>query len=370
MMANQNRPLGTLEQHPRVIFVMGTGRSGSTVLDLFLGQHPMIQSAGELCNTVNSGWIGGEFCSCGERVPACAFWSDVRRVWEDLTGAQPEEYEKLRSFVERRRRTFWRMLRRDRRENLSLSEKGSGEFLAYAQWTHALYRAISQVSGKPIVIDSSKNPARGLALVMMDQGMNLIDLHLIHLIRDVRGFVWSQRKGFRRDEKAGVARDLDPRPLWKSTLVWVFVNAISEKVRARHEPSRTLSMRYEDFASDTLQEAIKLADFLGVSAEPWLEIVTTQRPLEPGHVVAGNRVRMRRQITIHPDTEWQSRLTRLEKALCWLFAGWKARHYGYVWQPVTKPDERSGGHDLPGPHYLRGAHSAGNTVADVGQHKA
>ncbi|MGQ9505635.1 MAG: sulfotransferase family protein [Thermogutta sp.] len=370
MMANQNRPLGTLKQRPGVIFVMGAGRSGSTVLDLFLGQHPMIQSAGELCNIVNSGWIGGEYCSCGERVPACAFWSDVRRVWEDLTGAQPQEYEKLRSLVEQRKSTLWKMLWTDRPENISLAEKGSGKFLAYVQWTHALYRAISKVSGKPIIIDSSKNAARGLALVMMDQRMDLIDLHLIHLIRDVRGFVWSQRKSFRRDERAGVARDLAPRPVWKSILVWLLVNTISERARARHEQSQALLLRYEDFASDTLQEAIKLAAFLGVSAEPWLEIVTTQRPLEPGHVVAGNRVRMQRRIVIRPDTEWQSRLTRFEKALCWFLAGWKARHYGYVWQPVTQPDERSGGHDLPKPHYLRGARSAGNMVANAGQHEA
>lgn len=369
MMANQNRPLGTVEPSPRVIFVMGTGRSGSTVLDLFLGQHPMIQSAGELCNIVNSGWIGGQFCSCGERVPACVFWADVRRVWEHLTGAQPEEYERLRSLVEQRKGTLWKMLRSARPENLSLAEKGSGKFLAYAQWTHALYRAISKVSGKPIIIDSSKNAARGLALVMMDQRMDLIDLHLIHLIRDVRGFIWSQRKGFRRDERAGVARDLAPRPVWKSALVWLLVNSISERVRARHEQSRTLLMRYEDFASDPLQEAIKLAAFVGVSAEPWLEIVTSQRPLEPGHVVAGNRVRMQRQIVIRPDTEWQSRLTRFEKALCWFLVGWKARHYGYVWQPVTQPSEEFGGHRLIGPHYLHGRQSVGNSLASPGQHK-
>jgi len=366
-MESRNNSLGTFGRYPRVIFIMGTGRSGSTVLDLFLGQHPIIQSAGELCNVVKSGWIGGEFCSCGERVPACPFWMEVRKRWEDLTGATPEEYERLRFLVEQRRSTLWTMLRSDRLENLSLSEKGPGEFLAYAQWTVALYRAITEVNGRSIIVDSSKNPARGLALAMMDQRMDLIDLYLIQLVRDVRGFVWSQRKSFQRDERAGVAHDLAPRPVWKSALVWLFVNSICEKVRARHEQLRTLFLRYEDFASDTLQEALKIASFLDISPEPWLDVLAAKRPLENSHVVAGNRVRMQRQITIRPDTEWQSRLTGFEKALCWLLAGWKAHQYGYAWRSQTDAVDPVEGHNLAGPHYIRSRQSLADKVADFGK---
>lgn len=362
-MESRNNSLGTFGRYPRVIFVIGTGRSGSTVLDLFMGQHPMIQSAGELCNVVKSGWIGGEFCSCGERVPACPFWAEVRRRWEDLTGATPDEYERLRSLVEERKSTFWKMLRNNRLENLLLSDKGPGEILAYAQWTVALYRAITDISEKPFLIDSSKNPARGLALAMMDQRMDLIDLYLIQLVRDVRGFVWSQRKSFHRDERGGVAHDLAPRPVWKSALVWLFINTISEKILARHEQSRTLFLRYEDFAGDTLQESLKLASLLNISPEPWLEIIANNRPLESSHVVAGNRVRMQRQISIHPDTEWQSRLARLDKALCWFLAGWKARRYGYTRQPLTDAANGAGGHNLAGPHYIRSRQTPADRAA-------
>lgn len=368
-MESRNNSLGTFGRYPRVIFIVGTGRSGSTILDLFLGQHPMIQSAGELCNVAKSGWIGGEFCSCGDRVSACRFWNDVRKRWEELTGTTPEEYERLRTLVEQRRSTLWKLLRDDRLENLVLSEKGPGEFLAYAQWTVALYRAITEVNGKKIIVDSSKNPARGLALAMMDQRMDLIDLDLIQLVRDVRGFAWSQRKSFRRDERAGVARDLAPRPVWKSALVWLFINSISEKVLARHEPSRTLLLRYEDFAGDTLQEALKIASFLNISPEPWLDVLAAKRPLENSHVVAGNRVRMQRQITIRPDTEWQSRLTGFEKALCWFLAGWKAHRYGYAWRSPIETLDASGSHNLAGPHYIRSRQPLADKVASLGKNE-
>jgi len=362
-MKSQRHSLDKSIRYPRVVFIVGTGRSGSTVLDLFLGQHPTIQSAGELCNVVKSGWVGGEFCSCGERVPLCRFWTEVRKIWEELTGAKPEDYESLRSLVEGNRRTLWKMLRNDRPEMLLLSGKEPGGFLAYAQWTAALYRAIAEVSGKTLLIDSSKNPARALALVLMDHRLDLIDLYLIHLVRDIRGFVWSQRKSFQRDERAGVAHDLSPRPVWKSALVWLFVNSISERVIARHDLERTLFLRYEDFANDTLQTSLKLASFLNIAAQPWLEMMTSHKPLQAGHVVAGNRVRMQRHINIKPDNDWQTHLTTFQKVLCWFLAGWKARQYGYTWEPVAARTTTTGGHTLAGPHYVHSPRTTLDTVA-------
>jgi len=86
-------------------------------------------------------------------------------------------------------------------------------------------------------------------------------------------------------------------------------------------------------------------------------------PLEPGHVVAGNRVRMQRQITIRPDTDWQSHLTNFQKALCWFLAGWKARQYGYTSQPVTPAQNVPiGGHNLAGPHFVHSRQTLADSV--------
>ncbi len=85
----------------KVLYITGAGRSGSTILDIVLGNHPDIESTGELSNLVRNGWIGGEslkgierkrvrvpICTCGRRtdIPdvedaaeACPFWSSVRR---------------------------------------------------------------------------------------------------------------------------------------------------------------------------------------------------------------------------------------------------------------------------------------------------
>ena len=72
----------------RVIYIMGAGRSGSTVLDTVLGNHFQIESVGELANLPKFAWINGEYCACGERGNACLFWEEVRLKWMQRCGIE------------------------------------------------------------------------------------------------------------------------------------------------------------------------------------------------------------------------------------------------------------------------------------------
>src|SRR5688500_770153 len=130
----------------KVIYITGAARSGSTVMDIVLGNHPEIVSVGELKNLVKSGWARGEYCSCGERAIGCPFWTAVRTEWNKLTGGHDlSEYARLQTVFERYRR-----LPRLMKET---ALKPSSEFQAYAEQTHALFRAIGAVSQKSTVVD-------------------------------------------------------------------------------------------------------------------------------------------------------------------------------------------------------------------------
>ena len=64
----------------KVIYCMGSGRSGSTLFGIIMGNHPMIINPGEI-NNIN-GLKKKKFnCSCGERVEDCEFWSEVYSNW-------------------------------------------------------------------------------------------------------------------------------------------------------------------------------------------------------------------------------------------------------------------------------------------------
>ncbi len=361
---------------PRVVFVLGTGRSGSTILDLLLGAHPDIQGVGELCNVVRSGWIAGQYCSCGRRATECDFWQAVREVWrEESAGADPRRYEYLLQAFEQRTMSALRLAWTRRASRLSLPLRAGVAFRDYAEQTAALYRAIAAVSGRSIVVDSSKNPARALALLHLERDFGSIDLRIVHLVRDVRGFAWSNRKSFRKDEAKGLQTDWAGLPVWKSALVWVYVNLWSDYVRARHDRRRKLFLRYEDLVSRPEASLASLADVSSVDPAPWLELLKTERPLRPGHMVAGNRVRMEREISLRPDVEWKTRLSPAEKRVCWMLAGWKAALYDYSVQAGqdrttndAKPQRtgtsgKIGSHPIPRPHFATPSTTAADTSA-------
>ena len=79
---------------PRLLFIAGWGRSGSTLLDRILGQVPGVFSAGELRDIWRRGALEDRLCGCGSPFRECAVWRKVGEVafggWDaiDLVEAQ------------------------------------------------------------------------------------------------------------------------------------------------------------------------------------------------------------------------------------------------------------------------------------------
>ena len=94
------------EAQIRVLYIMGAGHSGSTVLDIILGNHPDILSVGELSNFVRRRAINGKYCACGKPANTCQFWSNIYWEWthqirtDDVEGylALQNAFEHFRSW--------------------------------------------------------------------------------------------------------------------------------------------------------------------------------------------------------------------------------------------------------------------------------
>ncbi len=56
-----------------VIALLGYGRSGSTLLDAVLGQHPDLVGVGELVQLHREGWHLNNYFACGARARDCPF---------------------------------------------------------------------------------------------------------------------------------------------------------------------------------------------------------------------------------------------------------------------------------------------------------
>src|SRR5215208_6584257 len=324
----------------QVLKITGLGRSGSTILDVVLGNHPRIESVGEVGNLMRNGWISREslrgidpkrlrrpICSCGKRLDvlyveapdeACPFWSRVRGEWVGRAGRESiEGYTKLQSGFELKRR--WPRLLYEKR-------RPSASFRSYARLTRTFFEAIRAVSGKPVIVDSTMVPVRAFALAMIPG----IDLYVVHLVRDGRGVITSHRKSFEKGLQAGIMWDHKGHPMWKTVVRWIVLNLATEWLCTQLGPKRTMCMRYEDFVADPKSALERIGSLIELDLTDVAEAASSGKPMEARHNIGGNRTKKSGTITLRPDSEeWRSALSPTEQRLSWMFMGWLMRRYGY-----------------------------------------
>jgi hypothetical protein len=259
--------------------------------------------------------VQGGFCGCGEKIEQCPFWSDVVARWVKQTNQNVlNNYIALQKKFE-----SYRQLPRVFFENICKSQ----DFQQYSEYTFKLYESIKIVSGVPIIADASKNPVRVWALSKNPS----IDLYLIHVLRDVRGVVWSSKKQYKKDCKTGLGWDVEPLPLWRTTMSWMIVNILSEFIR-RKQPNNLL-LRYEDLRNQPDQCLNMLGSFLNLDFSDIVNLLQAEEPMSINHLCAGNRLRMRKSIILDLGMNEEDNLSEREKNKIWRISSLVMKHYGY-----------------------------------------
>jgi len=305
-----------------VVYIVGSGRSGTTLLDTILSNHPQFYGAGELALLAVDNLFHRFYCPCGKPIDQCFFWCSVVEEWFRRTGLRSlEEHATARQMFEGPRLHGLPQLLR---EKLRRSRK----FAEYTQQTVELYRAIRQVSGREIIVDSSVIPMRALALSMMPE----INLRLIHLVRDGRGVAWSLKRGLREAPKAGICTTEEPRPVWRSALTWAAYNLASSWVCRQIPAERSLFCRYEDLSTNCESVMRRIGEFLRYDFEEIIARVNSGGGLKVGCTYGGNRMRMNGSVRLRLDEDWKDHLSSGEQRTLWRMCGWLMRRYGYSMQ--------------------------------------
>jgi len=201
-----------------LLAVVGTMRSGSTLLDMLLGDAPTVFSGGELRTIWERGYLRDQPCSCGEPVQRCEFWSEVMaRAFGSAGQPDPASCQVAEWQHTALRQRHTRQIARSVATDPDLAD---GPNLRDCRQTLLqLYQAIAPVSGRPWIVDSSK----------LGSDISLVDLvpalhtRVIHLIRDTRGVVHSWGRGHATPSSLrSVIPSRGPR---QSTLNWLRLNA-------------------------------------------------------------------------------------------------------------------------------------------------
>jgi hypothetical protein len=185
----------------------------------------------------------------------CSFWSrfEVDPGLVALAGGLTR--------IRHTHRAFW--WRTEKHPDLQRFLAGASEF----------YHHIAGLTGCSVIVDSSKSPALAALLSRAPE----LEVHMVHMVRDLRGVVSSRRVSKRHLSAAS------PR---RSVLKWYWTNAGAEALK--HRAAGFSQLRYEDLVANPKLELEQLASAIrGLPVLcPFLR--DGEAFIHPQHLVLGN----------------------------------------------------------------------------------
>ena len=255
---------------PKVIYVMGSGRCGSTILGVTLGNCDDMFFVGELDR-----WLPTNGTPVLGGVERTRFWNRVRaevEVEPNVLGSQARD--SLERAMGPLRVSKWPGRRRLRRR--------------YRATTEDVYEAIARVAGVTHIVETSHFPLRAREI----KGIDGIDVYLLFLVRHPQSVLQSFTRTVKRNDLAGRYRRIliTNADLWLTHLQSIFVFL-------RQPADRRLFMHYEDFTADPHSVLRQILDLSESKAA-----IPDLTHLETGYPMGGNRLLRSEVVSLKPET--------------------------------------------------------------------
>ncbi|HWO71110.1 MAG TPA: sulfotransferase [Actinomycetota bacterium] len=303
----------------RYVCMPGSPYTGSTLLGLLLDHHPGFASVGAATGLTPRIDPRTYRCSCGARFVECEFWRRVARRTAELghpvavfgpgwsTDVRVSRRRWLNGILVRslgslrvnaaRDAVLWR--------SRPIRRRLAGASLA----TWSLATAVLEATGKEVFVDTARDHQRPKYL----RGTPLLDLRVIHLVRDPRGNVASIMRHTGADVATASRR-------------WRHANLEADRLRRLLPPQAWLRLRYEDLCADPGGTLERIARFAGVEPAPLPGAIGG-----PGHHLIGNSMRLRGVSEIREDRRWREELGARELRTIARIAGRASHRLGYDW---------------------------------------
>lgn len=311
----------------KLIYILAQSHSGSTLVDSILGTHPEISSSGELRylnwqlerTKGTGGTVEAETCcSCESDFRNCDFWSEVlaritQRTGNDIindplsfdtshfghysyqnSGGHSRSFgDRLLGFLARK----W--LERGLPLEVICRLTPRAKLRIRNNWL--LYELMAEVSGRNIVVDSSKH----LLIALLLQASRPEDVWFVFLHRDVRGLAYSHKKrATERGQQYSLRRTV--------------LNAKVFEERIHRYKTYIPNLQYFDCTYEEVVRAPssfldRVAGAIGASADH-VRQADDHFYIDPQnqHLVAGNPMRYRGRQKVRFDSGWTKGLTSEE----------------------------------------------------------
>ena len=307
---------------PKVVYVLGTQRGGTTIAGRLLGELPGFAFLGELRKLWQLGLAEGRRCGCGKSYADCEVWSAVLR--QVLVGRDVARVQRWQSVAAPDRRSSLqarRLVRDGDRRHADAVD-------AYGSTLGDTYRALASVTGARVLVDTSKLPADA-ALV---GGLGDVDAFLLHLVRDPRGVVHSTIRRSTPGPGAHVRQSV------AGSAGWLVRHLAAAALVRSVGPDRSVVISYEDMVSDPNAMLERVAALLGEAAPPAPVVSDGLTHLGVAHTpIGGGRFRPQ-TVTLALDQRWATDLGAVDRVVVTGLTQPLARRFGYR---VSAPTEGS-----------------------------
>jgi len=264
----------------KIAYIVGLGRSGSTLLDLMLNAHSQVCTVGEAKTLWSRAHVKkrmrwkpkgyythGSRCACGaETIWHCPFWTRVNNALEKISG-------------------------------LSLTDLDieSSDLETFKLHNSYFFRAVQMAGNAQVVVDSSKGLTRLKKLLKIQEAQ----VFPIYLHRNPKGRANSVRKNRNRVFSPTIQYSYNSFRLFLSLAFRYHV-----------------MLKYEDLVDSPHEELQRIMHFLDLHFEnsqmDWARF--------DSHNLAGNSMNRTKDSTLKLDASWRTELSTMQKAIIELLA--------------------------------------------------
>jgi hypothetical protein len=283
----------------KIVYILGTGHSGSTLIDMFIGSRKEAFSLGELAfyshylnkiPHIKIDNVDGFKCTCGQYAWNCSFWKKVH-----------EKVEKKNPIIKNRGyiNTFKILINiLNPFENYLSFSIDVGE---NKEVLDSIFEEAKKLKKDAhFLVDSSKDPRRLYELIK-DKNIDPDDIYVLYLVRDGRAYVNSYRKDIENIE------GLDGRNILMTIVEWIGVHVASRRMLKKYKINHRVVV-YKDLVGSPERFVSDIVGFLNLEDSRKITRILNKVNSSTYHNLHGNPIRFSEIKDIYYDTSWKDEL--------------------------------------------------------------
>lgn len=257
-----------------LIYIIGAGRSGTTLLDIVLGNNKNSISLGEINRYFRRKGIPPKRTP---QDPVFSFWKSIKnKIDGKIINTNYEDLDKVFN-------------KNEYHSGILKSFKKKND-QRYIEALKAQYISLCELAEENVLIESSKYPVRALNLSNYISGENL-EIKYIFIKKDPVKVVESFNK-----------KDVEQphKGFFASNLYYLVVNLLCGKVVRTlvKRGHKVFKLKYEDFMENPEAMLNELANGIEVNFDEVKSKISNNSPLKTGFLFDGNRIRLKETLLL------------------------------------------------------------------------